>query len=79
MTSQLAPDGKVLVSVRDSGVGVSAENLDKIFDAFFTTKARGTGLGLAITRTVVQSHGGQIWAEANSGGGAAFHFTLPIR
>lgn len=79
MTSQLAPDGKVLVSVSDSGVGVSAENLDKIFDAFFTTKARGTGLGLAITRTVVQSHGGQIWAEANSGGGAAFHFTLPIR
>ncbi len=78
-TSQLAPDGQLLISVTDSGVGLPGENIDKIFDAFFTTKTQGTGLGLAITRSVIQSHGGHIWATANSGRGATFHFTLPVR
>jgi len=77
--SQLLPDGKLQVSVSDSGVGLPIENMDKIFNAFFTTKAQGTGLGLAITRSVIQSHGGQIWAAANSAGGATFKFTLPIK
>ena len=77
--SQLAPDGQLLFSVSDAGVGIPIENLDKVFNAFFTTKTRGTGLGLVITRSVIQSHGGHIWATANSGGGATFHFTLPIR
>jgi PAS domain S-box-containing protein len=75
--SQLALDGQLLVSVSDTGVGLPVENLGKIFNAFFTTKARGTGLGLAITRSVIQSHGGHIWATANSGRGATFQFTLP--
>jgi PAS domain S-box-containing protein len=75
--SQLADDGQLLISVADTGVGLSAENVDKIFDAFFTTKSQGTGLGLAITRSIVKSHGGQIWATSNSERGATFTFTLP--
>jgi signal transduction histidine kinase len=77
--SQLADDGQLLVSVADTGVGLPAENADRIFDAFFTTKSQGTGLGLAITRSIVRSHGGRIWATSNSGHGATFKFTLPSR
>jgi PAS domain S-box-containing protein len=75
--SQLVDDGKLLISVADTGVGLPTDDLNKIFDAFFTTKPQGTGLGLAITRSIVKSHGGRIWATANSGRGATFHFTLP--
>jgi signal transduction histidine kinase len=77
--SQLAEDGQLLISVTDTGVGLSTANLDRIFDAFFTTKSQGTGLGLAITRSIVESHGGRVWATPNSGKGASFHFTLPSR
>jgi signal transduction histidine kinase len=77
--SQLGEDGRVLISVSDTGVGLPIGNADQIFNAFFTTKSQGTGLGLAITRSIVESHGGRIWATANSGPGATFHFTLPIR
>jgi signal transduction histidine kinase len=77
--SQLADDGQLLISVVDTGVGLPAENADRIFDAFFTTKSQGTGLGLAITRSIVRSHGGRIWATSNSGHGATFKFTLPSR
>ena len=79
LKSQSTQNGQLLISVADTGVGLPAEHLDEIFNAFFTTKIQGTGLGLAITRSVVQSHGGQIWAAANSEGGATFKFTLPIR
>jgi PAS domain S-box-containing protein len=75
--SQLAGDDQLLISVTDSGVGLPAENIDKIFNAFFTTKHQGTGLGLAITRSIIESHGGRIWATPNSGRGATFYFTLP--
>jgi signal transduction histidine kinase len=75
--SQVMSDGQLLISVHDAGVGLPIENLDKIFNAFFTTKTRGTGLGLPITRSIVESHGGRIWATPNSGGGATFYFTLP--
>ena len=75
--SELAGDGQLFVSVTDTGVGLPNENEDQIFNAFFTTKAQGTGLGLAITRSIVESHGGRIWAVANSGRGAIFCFTLP--
>jgi PAS domain S-box-containing protein len=75
--SQLADDGQLLISVADAGVGLPAENANKIFDAFFTTKSQGTGLGLAIATSIVKSHGGRIWATANSGRGATFYFTLP--
>jgi len=74
---QSAQDGQLLISVTDTGVGLPADNVDKIFDAFFTTKVQGTGLGLAITRSIIASHGGRIWATPNSGRGATFHFTLP--
>jgi signal transduction histidine kinase len=77
--SQLAKDDQLLISITDTGMGVPAENIDKIFNAFFTTKHQGTGLGLPITRSVVESHGGRIWANANSERGATFCFTLPIR
>jgi signal transduction histidine kinase len=75
--SHPAGDGQLLISVADTGVGLPADNLNKIFDAFFTTKSQGTGLGLAITRSIVKSHGGRIWATVNSARGATFHFTLP--
>jgi predicted ATPase/signal transduction histidine kinase len=79
LKTQLTDDGQLLISVADTGVGLPAENVDRIFDAFFTTKSQGTGLGLAITRSIVKSHGGRIWATSNSGHGATFKFTLPGR
>jgi signal transduction histidine kinase len=75
--SQLAHDAQLLISVSDTGVGLPTEDAGQIFDPFFTTKDKGTGLGLAITRSIVASHGGRIWATANSGRGSTFHFTLP--
>jgi len=75
--SQLARDDQMLISVTDTGVGLPDEDIDKIFHAFFTTKSQGTGLGLAITRSIVESHGGRVWAAPNSGQGATFYFTLP--
>jgi signal transduction histidine kinase len=77
--SQLAEDSQLLISVTDTGVGLPTENAQQIFNPFFTTKSQGTGLGLAITRSIVESHGGRIWASANSGRGATFSFTLPSR
>jgi len=77
--SQLREDGKLQISVTDNGVGLPPEKADQIFNAFFTTKPQGTGLGLAITRSIVESHGGRVWAAANPERGTTFHFTLPIR
>jgi signal transduction histidine kinase len=75
--SQLAEDHQVQISVADAGVGLPIGKADQIFNAFFTTKPNGTGLGLAITRSIVESHGGRVWAAANSGRGVTFYFTLP--
>jgi PAS domain S-box-containing protein len=69
--------GQLIVSLSDTGVGLPAENAERIFDAFHTTKPQGTGMGLAITRSIVESHGGRVWATANEGAGATFYFTLP--
>jgi len=71
-------DGYVQVSVSDAGVGLPADSSGRIFEPFFTTKHHGTGMGLAITRSLVESHGGRVWATANAGPGATFSFTLPI-
>jgi len=75
--SQLGQDGGLLISVSDTGVGLPVEKADQIFNAFFTAKPQGSGMGLAISRSIVEAHGGRLWATANSGRGATFHFTLP--
>jgi PAS domain S-box-containing protein len=72
-------DGQLQFSVSDTGVGLPAEKMDQIFSAFFTTKPQGSGMGLAISRSIVESHGGRLWATANDGRGAIFHFTLPTQ
>ncbi len=76
--SELNREGQLLISISDTGVGLPQENTERIFDAFHTTKPQGTGMGLAITRSIVESHGGRIWATANHGAGATFYFTLPV-
>jgi len=68
----------VIVAVRDSGEGLDAANLERVFDAFFTTKPDGMGMGLAISRTIIESHGGRLWATSNAPRGAVFQFTLPV-
>jgi len=70
-------DSQLLLSVGDTGIGLPEGNVDQIFSAFFTTKSQGSGMGLAISRSIVESHGGRLWATANDGRGATFHFTLP--
>jgi C4-dicarboxylate-specific signal transduction histidine kinase len=75
--SQRGADGQVLISVSDTGVGLPPQQADKIFNAFFTTKNHGTGMGLRISRSIVESHGGRLWAADNSPCGATFQFTLP--
>ena len=75
--SQQAGDGQVLISISDTGKGIPAEQMDQIFNAFFTTKPQGTGMGLRISRSIIESHGGRLWASANSERGATFHFALP--
>jgi PAS domain S-box-containing protein len=72
-----ANDGELMISVRDTGVGLPPEQADQIFRAFFTTKDNGTGMGLPISRSIVESHGGRLWATSASGRGATFQFTLP--
>jgi signal transduction histidine kinase len=75
--SQRTENGLLLVSVSDTGVGVPSETIDLIFNAFYTTKPEGTGMGLAISRSIIEAHGGRLWATANEQRGATFHFTLP--
>jgi PAS domain S-box-containing protein len=69
---------RVLVSVTDCGVGISAENADRLFNAFFTTKSGGMGMGLSICRSIMEAHGGRLWATANRPHGATFQFALPV-
>jgi C4-dicarboxylate-specific signal transduction histidine kinase len=77
--SQRAEDEQVMVSVSDTGVGLPAQQADLIFNAFFTTKSGGTGMGLRISRSIVESHGGRLWATANPPRGASLHLTLPSK
>jgi PAS domain S-box-containing protein len=77
VTSKRTDDGQLLISVSDSGIGLPSGEVDRIFEAFFTTKAQGTGMGLSISRRIIECHGGRLWACANSERGATFQFTLP--
>ena len=70
-------DRQLRISVRDTGLGLPPDQPEHIFDAFFTTKENGTGMGLPISRSIIESHGGRLWATGNGGLGATFHFTLP--
>jgi signal transduction histidine kinase len=72
-----AGDAQLLISVSDTGVGLPPEQANQIFSAFFTTKENGTGMGLPISRSIIESHGGRLWAVDNSGPGTTFQFTLP--
>ena len=76
--AQRAEDEELMVCVRDTGVGPPPQQADKVFDPFFTTKLDGTGMGLSISRSIVEAHGGRLWAESNSKRGATFSFTIPI-
>jgi PAS domain S-box-containing protein len=74
---RLNSEGRLIVSISDTGVGLPAECTEQIFDPFHTTKPQGTGMGLTITRSIVESYGGRVWATVNQGAGATFHFMLP--
>ena len=75
-TEQSQTNG-VLVAVRDTGPGIDPEHLERVFEAFYTTKSSGVGMGLSICRSIIDAHGGRLWAEANEPRGAVFQFTLP--
>jgi signal transduction histidine kinase len=67
----------VVVGVLDSGPGIYPEHIERVFEAFYTTKSSGVGMGLSICRSIIEAHGGRLWADANEPRGAAFQFTLP--
>jgi hypothetical protein len=63
--------------VRDTGRGIDPENIERVFEAFYTTKSSGVGMGLSICRSIIEAHGGRLWADANEPRGAVFQFTVP--
>jgi hypothetical protein len=69
---------RVRLTVRDAGVGLSGQNIDTLFDPFYTTKSGGMGIGLSVSRSIVEHHHGRIWAAPNAGPGATFAFSIPI-
>jgi PAS domain S-box-containing protein len=77
VASERTEDDQLLISVSDSGIGLPADDAERIFETFFTTKPQGSGMGLAISQRIIQSHGGRLWASPNTGQGATFQFRLP--
>src|SRR6202034_3287084 len=75
--SELQDGGQIHVSVRDSGIGLSPEVMARLFEPFFTTRSKGIGMGLPPSRSIIETHGGKLWAEPNDSHGASFQFTLP--
>ena len=78
VNSAIQDTNRVLLMVCDSGPGINPADLDRVFDAFFTSKPTGMGMGLAICRSIIEAHGGRLWASQGHSGGAAFHMTLPL-
>jgi signal transduction histidine kinase len=76
--SRLHDGNQVLVSVEDAGVGIDAASMHQLYDAFFTTKPGGMGMGLSISRSIIEGHGGRLWATPNPKHGATFHFSVPV-
>jgi signal transduction histidine kinase len=77
ISTEQTKTGGALVGVCDSGPGIDPEHVERVFEAFYTTKSSGTGMGLSICRSIIIAHGGRLWAEANEPRGAVFQFTLP--
>jgi signal transduction histidine kinase len=77
ISSEQSQTKGALVAVRDSGPGIDSEHRERVFNAFYTTKSSGIGMGLSICRSIIDAHGGRLWAEANEPRGAVFQFTLP--
>jgi PAS domain S-box-containing protein len=77
ISTEQTPENGVLVTVSDSGPGIDPEHVERVFEAFYTTKSSGTGMGLSICRSIIDAHGGRLWADANEPRGAVFQFTLP--
>jgi signal transduction histidine kinase len=77
LRTDIGNDATVMVTVRDSGVGLDPAHRERVFDAFHTTKPRGMGMGLTISRSIIESHGGKLWATANPDRGETFRFTVP--
>ena len=78
VSSKFASGQGVLIAIADTGTGIDPKNVDRLFDAFFTTKLQGTGMGLAICRSIVEAHGGRLSGAPNEPHGAVFRFTLPV-
>ena len=79
ITAETHSAGSILVAVKDIGVGLVPENTERVFDPFYTTKPHGLGMGLSISRSIIEAHGGRLWATPNEDGpGATFRFTLPL-
>ena len=77
-TAERLDGQRVRVSIRDSGIGIQADNFARIVEPFYTTKSSGMGMGLSINRSIIEAHAGRMWAENNAEGGATFHFALPV-
>jgi signal transduction histidine kinase len=75
--TESSPSQGLLVTVGDSGPGIAPEHRERVFESFYTTKASGLGIGLSICRSIIDAHGGKLWADAHRPHGAAFRFTLP--
>jgi C4-dicarboxylate-specific signal transduction histidine kinase len=75
--SQVQDDNQICISIHDNGIGVSAEDMARLFEPFFTTRSQGIGMGLPISRSIVEAHGGRLWAESTENQGSIFQFTLP--
>jgi signal transduction histidine kinase len=77
ISSEQSQTGGVLAAVRDTGPGIAPDHLGRVFEPFYTTKSSGVGMGLSICRSIIDAHGGRLWADANAPRGALFQFTLP--